>query len=480
MPAAAPLEFLPPRLDRRVLALSRWLLPLWLRQQSRITNIAVHQPERLLEAMVDFQTGKSRLLIAFRHPSVDDPICMAHLLWTALPREAKRRGVRLRQVPHAQFLYDRGIPLWAGQPAGWMLSRLGGCSIQRGKLDAPALRTARQLLLQGPYPLAVAPEGATNGHNELVSPLEPGVAQLAFWTAEDLRKAGRAERVVVVPVGLQYSFSRPVWPAIEALLHQLEREAGLAGDSDRDPGPERLYERLFALAERMLILMETFYRDAYHRPLPAAGPLPAGDAGQQALAERLQRLLQTALEVVESSFGLQAHGDLASRCRRLEQAGWERIHPAGGTGGRRSALERGLADRLAEETERRLWHMRLVESFVAVSGTYVREHPSQERFADTLLLLWDTQRRLLGRTPVDRPRLGPRRVWLSIDTPIAVDERLDGYRADRRRAVANLTSELQRRLENLILPTGLDAPGGSAPPLRCGPTAPETPPGCPR
>ena len=41
MPAAAPLEFLPPRLDRRVLALSRWLLPLWLRQQSRITDIAV-------------------------------------------------------------------------------------------------------------------------------------------------------------------------------------------------------------------------------------------------------------------------------------------------------------------------------------------------------------------------------------------------------------------------------------------------------
>jgi hypothetical protein len=97
--------------------------------------------------------------------------------------------------------------------------------------------------------------------------------------------------------------------------------------------------------------------------------------------------------------------------------------------------------------------MRLVETFVAVSGTYVHELPSQERFADTLLLLWDTQCRLLGGTPVDRPRLGPRQVWLTIDAPIPIEERLAAYRTDRRRAVAELTSDLQRRLEALILPT---------------------------
>ena len=454
MPAAAPLDFLPPRLDGRVLAVSRWLLPLWLRRQSQITRVSVRQPERLVEAMARFQAGDSRLLLAFRHPSVEDPACLAHLLWRALPREAQRRGVRLRPTPHAQFLYDRGIPLWAGPRVGWLLQHLGGCSIQRGKLDAPALRTARQLLLDGPYPLALAPEGATNGHNELVSPLEPGAAQLAFWTADDLRKAGRREGMVLLPVGVQYAFSQPVWPAIEALLSRLERQAGLPSDPERQLEPERLYGRLGALAERMLTLMEGFYRDAYRRPLPMPTPLSAGEAGQRALAERLRRLLETALEVVESSFGLAAHGDLASRCRRLEQAGWERIYPAGTSGGR-SPLERGLADRLAEETERRLWHMRLVESFVAVSGSYVWERPSQERFADTLLLLWDTQAKLLGGTPVDRPRLGPQQVWISLAEPIDVVERLEAYRADRRRAVADLTGELQRRLESLILPTGM-------------------------
>ncbi|MEB3324083.1 MAG: 1-acyl-sn-glycerol-3-phosphate acyltransferase [Cyanobacteriota bacterium] len=468
MPAEPPLEFLPPRLNGAALAVSRALLPLWLRQQSQITHLEVRYPERLVEAMAQFQAGENRLLLAFRHPSVDDPACMAHLLWRALPQEAKRLGVRFRPAPHAQFLYDRGIPLWAGQGVGWLLSRLGGCSIQRGKLDAPALRTARQLLLNGPHPFAVAPEGATNGHNEVVSPLEPGVAQLAFWTAEDLAKAGRLERMVVLPIGLQYGFSRPVWPAIEGLLSQLEREAGLPSDPTHSLEEEALYRRLFALAERLLTLMEGFYRDAYHRPLPEPSPLPPGVEGQRALGERLQRLLETALEVVESSFGLQARGDLASRCRRLEQAGWERIHPANGVG-RRSTLERGLADRLAEETERRLWHMRLVETFVAVSGTYVSEQPSQERFADTLLLLWDTQCRLLGGTPRDRPRLGPRHAWISIDRPIPIDERLEAYRADRRRAVASLTGELQRRLEGLIFPTGPSDGGGG---IQAGPPSP--------
>ena len=114
MPAEPPLEFLPPRLDGGVLALSRWLLPLWLRQGCHITRLTVRHPERLLDAMTRFQAGDSRLLIAFRHPSVDDPASMAYLLWRALPREARRRGVRLRPAPHAQFLYDRGIPLWAG------------------------------------------------------------------------------------------------------------------------------------------------------------------------------------------------------------------------------------------------------------------------------------------------------------------------------------------------------------------------------
>jgi hypothetical protein len=277
-----------------------------------------------------------------------------------------------------------------------------------------------------------------------------------------------------LPIGVQYRFSGNAWPAIEALLCQLEWQSGLTTQPAASPDHEVLYPRLFALAERMLTLMETFYRDSYHRDLPAAPaattatttaapPVTAGAAGAAtpaaaqsanlALAERLRRLLETALAEVEQSLAIEPRGDLASRCRRLEQAAWDRLYLDAPP----TPLERGLADRLAEETAQRLWHMRLVESFVAVSGDYVMERPSQERFADTLLLLWDTQARILGRDPGTRPRLGPRTALISLGEAIAFTPLLEEYHRDRRRTVARLTADLQRQLEALIVPSGLAA-----------------------
>lgn len=112
-----------------------------------------------------------------------------------------------------------------------------------------------------------------------------------------------------------------------------------------------------------------------------------------------------------------------------------------------------MAERLAQETAQRLWHMRLVESFVAVSGRYVRERPSQERFADTLLILWDTLCRIKGGNPERRPRLGPRRACVRVGVPLAMEPWLVAYHGNRRRAVADLTTELQRQLEGLIVPS---------------------------
>jgi hypothetical protein len=455
MATAPPLEFLPPRLDGRVLAVGRLVLPLWLRWRCRIDTVEVDGMASLVEAMRSFQAGESRLLLAFRHPSLDDPLSMAQLLWVELARAGRRQGLRFDPAPTGQFLFDRGIPLWAGAGMGWLFTHLGGGSIQRSKLDLPALRTARRLLLDGPHPFALAPEGATNGHNELLSPLEPGTAQLAFWTAADLADTGRRERMDLLPIGLQYSYTTPIWGAIEALLSRLEEGAGLGPDPSHDLAAAKLLERLVRLGERMLEQMEAFYRDKVHLPLPD-GDVPAAEAATTPFGPRLQRLMDLSLRRVELSFGLQPSGSLTDRCRRLEQAGWDRLYPARpASAAPLSPLAQGLADRLAAETEAQLWHMRVVESFVAVSGSYVRERPSQERFADTLLLLWDTQCRIQGQTANQRPRLGRLRARISVDGPIVVDERMAAYRRDRRQAVQALTEELALRLQRLIVPSAL-------------------------
>lgn len=479
--ARPPLEFIPPALNPLVLGTVQQLLPIWLRSQTPITQIQADNVELLVDLYQQFQQGKLRFLMAFRHPTANDPFCMTHLLWRLLPKVAKQKGVSLDYPIHAHFIYDRGIPLWAGSSVGWLYSRLGGTPIHRGKADWTGLRSARNLFTNGNLPMAASPEGATNGHSEVISPLEPGISQLGFWCVEDLLKAGRNEKVLIVPVGIQYSYVNDPWQSIEKLLTELEEASGLtvgekseitdfnqlsdfalkSGDAEHSLEIS-LYQRLYHLGEHLLSLMEDFYRRFYHKKLPSSTktsqsqPSKSLTGKNEELMVRLQELLDVALQVAEEYFDLPAKGGVIDRCRRLEQAGWNYIFREELKEDKTfSAVERGLANRLAEEANLRMWHMRLVESFVSVTGKYVLEKPTAERFAETTLLLWDTVTRIKGGNSFARPQLGKQRVQMTVGQPISVSDRYESYQESRhsaRQAVADLTQDLQKEMEGLILP----------------------------
>ncbi len=485
--AQPPLKFIPPAFNPLVLRVGQQVLPFWIHSRLRITDIQADNAETLVDLYRQFQERKIRFLIAFRHPKVDDPLCMAHLLWQIVPQVARQQGIELQAPIHAHFIYDRGIPLWAGSQVGWLYSRLGCTPIHRGKADWTGLRSARDLFANAQLPMAAAPEGATNGHNEIISPLEPGIAQLGFWCVEDLLKAGRSEQVLIVPVGIHYRYVEAPWQSLEKLLDELEAASDLPKEeaiatpalampeasadtpdfqiegsnqpSGFSPYEASLYRRLSRLGEHLLSLMEEFYTRFYHQiptmgrdiPSPLQGSLiDANDA----FAVRLQALLHTALQVAETYFGLSPRGSLIDRCRRLEQAGWNYIYREDFKNIKAvSPLKRGLADRIAEEANLRMWHMRLVETFVAVTGHYVAEKPTVERFAETTLLLWDVVTRLKGGNPFQRPRLGKQRVQMTVGQPLSVSERYPAYHQSRhsaRLAVADLTQNLQHSLESLI------------------------------
>lgn len=458
--AQPPLEFIPPALDLSVLRVMQWILPLLMRSRTAITRVEADHVERLVDLYQQFQASKIRFLMAFRHPSADDPYCLAYLLSRLLPQTARQQGLSLQPPIHAHFIYDRGIPLWAGSPMGWLYSRLGGTPIHRGKLDRAGLRSARDLFVNGSLPIAAAPEGATNGHSEIISPLEPGIAQLGFWCAEDLVKAGRTEQVLIVPIGLQYRYTEPPWKALDQLLAEMEADSGLSVshrpiESSTDPSTPSasLYRRLYRLGEHLLSLMEDFYTRFYHQTIPAVDTSTTTHANE-VFAARLNILLDVALKVAEQYFNLHPKGSLIDRCRRLEQAGWDAIYREDLKQPESiSVLERGLADRIAEEANLRVWHMRLVESFVAVTGKYVLERPTAERFAETALLLWDVMSRIKGGNPFQRPKLGKQWAQITIGQPISVSDRWSTYQTNRRaakQAVEVLSQDLQLALESMI------------------------------
>jgi hypothetical protein len=168
----------------------------------------------------------------------------------------------------------------------------------------------------------------------------------------------------------------------------------------------------------------------------------------------LQALLSVILQVAEAYFDVQPKGTLSDRCRKVEQAGWNCIFREDFKDIKNlSAVEKGLADRIAEEANMRMWHMRLVESFVAVTGSYIREKPTAERFAETLLILWQMVARITGENTSKRPDLGKQRAKITIGEPISVSDRYEVYKSSRpnaRQAVADLTKDLQVSLEGLI------------------------------
>lgn len=457
-----PLEFIPPNFNPLVFQTCEFVLPIWLRSRTNIAEIKAENLDILIDLYQQFQSNKIRFLMAFRHPSVDDPYSLMYLLTKLLPKAAKQQGISLQKPTIAHFIYDRGIPLWAGSFVGWLYSQLGGTPIHRGKLDRAGLRSIRQLFVDGQFPMMASPEGATNGHNEIVSPIEPGIAQMGFWCVEDLLAAKRSEEVFLVPIGIQYHYIDPPWAALEKLLTQLEIDSGLSENSNFEFVPpdgvkftsEReaiLYKRLYRLGFHILGLMEHFYNRFYHKTLPEI-PQSSVSNPSELLFLKLQALLDTALKVAEESFNIPTKGNVIDRCRRLEQAGWDWIYRDDIKNLEAlSPLEKGLADRIAEEAYRRMWHMRLVESFVAVTGKYVYEKPSVERFAETTLLLWDMLTRIKGGNPFKRPKLGKQRVEIAIGNSLSVSDRWDTYKASRRKAVNDLTQDLQIALEKMIV-----------------------------
>lgn len=449
--AQPPLEFIPPAFNPLVLRFVHLFLPSWMRWKTAIADVEADKVEILVDLYRQFQDGKIRFMLAFRHPKTDDPFCLAYLLSQLVPKVARYQGTILQSPIHAHFIYDRGIPLWAGSYVGWIASNLGATPIQRGKADWTGLRSARDLFVNGKFPMAAAPEGGTNGLSELISPLEPGIAQLSFWCQEDLHKAQRSEQVLIVPVGIKYSYVEAPWEAIAHLLSELEAASGLPVEQSNATF-ESLYPRLLNVAEHLMSLMEQFYTRFYHQKLPEI-KIAEGHDRNEALAARLQAMLNIILQVPEQYFDLQPKGNLTDRCRRVEQAGWNYIFREEFKDVKAlSAVEKSLGDRIAEEANLRMWHMRLVESFVAVTVKYIQEKPTAERFAETTLLLWDMVTRIKGSNPFKRPQLGKQQARITMGEPISVSERYPVYKGSRqgaRQAVADLTKDLQQAMEKM-------------------------------
>jgi len=444
-----PLRHFPTQFKGWLLAIIRFLLPHWLRWRCHLVKIETRQIEHLIELTQKVQAGKARYLLAFRHPGIDDQFVMLQLYSHLLPQAAAKQGIKFDSHPHSYFVYDRGIALWGGKIVELLFPNLGGISIFRGKLDREAMRTIRKLLIDGDFPVAIAPEGGTNHHNEMIGQIEPGVAQFGFWGVEDMAKSDRQEQIYILPVGIQYQYVGNNWAEIDQLLIKLEQECGI----NKPPiQPSDRYQRLYDLGLHLVDSVGEHYRKFYRQYTPE-NPVTEGTLG-----ERIQSLLDHILRVSESYFDIKPKGTNMDRCRRLEQAIWDRVFREDIELAKLSPIEKSYADQLAREAAASDWHMRIAESLRAITGEYVAERPSPTRFAEMLMMTWAAIQRAKSEPYSRSPFLGDRHCVITIGEPICVSDRYSDYQSSRvaaKEAAAQLTKDLVASLAANIFPSAM-------------------------
>jgi len=421
-------------------------------------NPRIVHPERLVDSYRAFLDGKARLIVGFRHCYGDDPQLTGYLFHKALPRAARRLSRPLRGLTHVTFLYGSEVPLWSNRFVGWLLPNIGAVPVDHVHPDAVGMNRIRKAILDGPWPVALAPEGHVTYLSEVVAEIEPGAARFGFWCAEDLAKAGRDEKTLFLPLSLHYTYSSGSVKKLRRLVTGLEASCGLDGDDGslrpgdaatgsgtgssgdaKAAGHDRIPARLDRVAS---FIRKTLARQyGLHESATQAAIL---DAAQSAC----ERIL--GMEPPQEGSGPEGQGGMSPmrRLYRMRAVGWDRLF-RGDLGGM-NAVERDQADRLAGEAWYAMRHMEVSEMLFHVPLAPAPAARPLSLLFERAVNLHDFLGRIGGGTMAQRIVPALRRPVVVAGEPIAFDELMDEYAKSRKATIRAVTERITENYEACI------------------------------
>lgn len=424
-----------PRVSTCALGLARSVLGAYLRLALGFERVELRGGDELAKAFAGALARERRLILAFRHPYGDEPQLLSWVFLRGVEREARRVGVSLPVRPHAVFVHGYEVPRWSGALVRWLLPRVGAMPVHHSKMDSAGMARIRAAIEDGPYPLALSPEGQVSYTGDDVPRLEPGAVRIGLQAADRLAKAGRAARVELMPISVRYRYGPRARRSLLRLLARLETFVGAERVGDDEPIVDRLARCLGAVlgeAERQYGLVPAGY----------------GDRSDGGVAARVGAVVEAALSAGERLLGIErGAGDAIERLYRIRQIGWDRVFlPPAEDPRSVSSLRRAVLDRGAGEAWYAMRHMELADF-----AWYLRSGPPAAdggattgpivEFAQNL---WDFANRLAGGAISGRLEVRPKRAVVTASAPIDLSARLDDYRRDRKAAQAAVMDELKR------------------------------------
>ncbi|MDR0785441.1 MAG: acyltransferase [Treponema sp.] len=403
-------------------ALSRPYLSLFI---GGVAKIELENEERLFSAFERALSGKSRLILAFSHPYGQEPQILMWFILFRLKRAAKKAGFSFVLPPLVRFIHGYEVLRWGGPAARLVLPRIGGLPVYHAKIDSVSMEQIYRAIIDGPFPIAIAPEGTVSYFSRTTSRLEQGAVRIGFTAAKRLAADGapNAPPVEILPMGVRYEFDEKTRRSMLQLLKKTEKYLGLQNTG------ERFEKRLEKCRNFLLEKNEERY-----------GLTHKGD-----LEERVSRLMKAAMDRAEQILGEKRYdGERSTRFHRLRQIYWDRTYLPNKTSFKDfTQLERATADIRAGEAWYAARHLELVDFIWRLpSAPILTEASPLYEQIDHVQNLWDFTNRTMGGTLSNRVSIHPRRVvWMSAN-PINLSENLPAYKKDKRAAIRAVMDKL--------------------------------------
>jgi 1-acyl-sn-glycerol-3-phosphate acyltransferase len=394
--------FVPPREHPLVLKVADLTLPLLAQSMGNIREFHVEPDDlRHLEPL-----RSHRAILAPNHPTGNDPFVM---FWLSQQAGQRFNFLAAREVLEGMM--------------GWFMNRVGTYSVIRGVPDRESLRTTRRLLGELNRKVVIFPEGEIYEHNDTLLAFQSGIAQIGFWTLDDLVKAQQTPRLPIVPIAIKYRCAESPRPAIDNSLKSLE------GALDLSSAPHlTAYQRLLRVGDRVLTTLE---RELGVKPVEAAPLTQRIPICRRKMLDRVAHAIETEIEdsqAPQEQIHLLFHA--------LKQ--WVGLLPPD-----HNDYDERLYRRKMEIALPLFRDLHRLQNFIALSGDYVASEATAERFLETL-----------GRLEVEvfgkmRNKVA-REALVRVAPPIQLEERYTAYRQDKRGEVAAVTREMEATIRGML------------------------------
>jgi hypothetical protein len=399
-----------------------------------IARVVLRGDKIVFDAFKRALSGESRCIIAIRHPNGGEPQLLTWFFLFRLRSLAARKGIRFERWPHAVFVYGYEVVRWGGWVARFIMPNLGCMPIHHSKIDKAGMERIYRAIIEGPYPVSLAPEGGVSFTTDSIPRLESGIIRIGFSAAEQLAKKNKNCPVVILPISIHFRFGNWGSMTMEILLRKIEKVCGLFR---KDSGKFSFTERVKMCRDHILEVNESRFRIKNDASL--------------SFNERLDKIIEASLETAERIMSLKNEGDFFYRINRLRQIYWDQIYlPGVESLEGMTCIERSVLDLRAGEA----WYAGRYQELADLCWFFRIPIPEEDAAIHSKIEfvqnLWDFANRTMGGAFFNRVSIFPRKVLIQAAPVINLSERLPYYKENKKDAIAKGLSDLEKAFHDCI------------------------------